>query len=107
MHGSRAWFKSHGNETSNSDPEKKKAEKLKKKVAPGEWCADRGEWVGDDNERDRWFGNLNSRDEKYQLVTCKYDPEKIICVGMNYREHCTEQNFPIPTEPVIFSKFAN
>ena len=36
-----------------------------------------------------------------------YDPEKVVCVGMNYREHCTEQNFPIPTEPVIFSKFAS
>ena len=26
---------------------------------------------------------------------------------MNYREHCTEQGLPIPTEPVIFSKFAS
>ena len=33
--------------------------------------------------------------------------EKVLCVGMNYREHCTEQNFPIPTEPVIFSKWAS
>jgi 2-keto-4-pentenoate hydratase/2-oxohepta-3-ene-1,7-dioic acid hydratase in catechol pathway len=33
------------------------------------------------------------------------DPGKILCVGMNYREHCIEQNFPIPEEPVIFSKF--
>ena len=36
-----------------------------------------------------------------------YDPEKIICVGMNYHDHCTEQNFPIPKEPVLFSKFAS
>ena len=36
-----------------------------------------------------------------------YDPEKIICVGMNYHDHCTEQNFPIPKEPVMFSKFAS
>ena len=34
------------------------------------------------------------------------NPEKIICVGMNYHDHCTEQNFPIPKEPVLFSKFA-
>jgi len=33
------------------------------------------------------------------------DPEKIICIGMNYVDHCTEQNYPIPTEPIIFSKF--
>lgn len=34
-------------------------------------------------------------------------PEKIICIGMNYADHCTEQNLPIPEEPVIFSKFPN
>lgn len=28
-------------------------------------------------------------------------------VGMNYHDHCTEQNFPVPTEPVLFSKFAS
>ena len=32
-------------------------------------------------------------------------PEKVLCVGMNYREHCEEQGFPIPAEPVIFNKF--
>jgi len=35
------------------------------------------------------------------------DPEKILCVGMNYVDHCTEQNYPIPKEPIIFSKFNN
>ena len=34
-----------------------------------------------------------------------YNPEKLICVGMNYVDHCTEQNIPVPEEPVIFSKF--
>ena len=28
----------------------------------------------------------------------------IFCVGMNYVDHCTEQNFPIPDEPIIFNK---
>ena len=32
---------------------------------------------------------------------------KVICIGMNYREHCIEQNFPIPKEPVVFSKFGS
>jgi 2-keto-4-pentenoate hydratase/2-oxohepta-3-ene-1,7-dioic acid hydratase in catechol pathway len=32
-------------------------------------------------------------------------PEKIICIGMNYADHCLEQDVPIPEEPVIFSKF--
>ncbi|KAG5281319.1 hypothetical protein AALO_G00069900 [Alosa alosa] len=32
-------------------------------------------------------------------------PEKVVCVGMNYRDHCLEQNAPIPAEPIVFSKF--
>lgn len=36
-----------------------------------------------------------------------YDPQKLICIGMNYVDHCTEQNIPVPKEPVIFSKFAS
>lgn len=31
--------------------------------------------------------------------------DKVICVGMNYRNHCEEQKAPIPTEPIIFNKF--
>lgn len=33
------------------------------------------------------------------------DPEKVICVGLNYRDHCLEQNVKIPKEPIIFNKF--
>jgi len=42
-----------------------------------------------------------------QLLAPIYGPEKIICIGMNYVDHCTEQNMPVPTEPVVFSKFAS
>jgi 2-keto-4-pentenoate hydratase/2-oxohepta-3-ene-1,7-dioic acid hydratase in catechol pathway len=34
-------------------------------------------------------------------------PGKIICVGLNYRDHARETGQDIPTEPVLFSKFAN
>uniref|UniRef100_A0A2I2Y9P1 Fumarylacetoacetase-like C-terminal domain-containing protein n=1 Tax=Gorilla gorilla gorilla TaxID=9595 RepID=A0A2I2Y9P1_GORGO len=34
-------------------------------------------------------------------------PDKVVCVGMSYVDHCKEQNVPVPTEPIIFSKFAN
>lgn len=34
-------------------------------------------------------------------------PEKIICIGLNYRDHAAETRVEIPTEPVIFSKYAN
>jgi 2-keto-4-pentenoate hydratase/2-oxohepta-3-ene-1,7-dioic acid hydratase in catechol pathway len=33
------------------------------------------------------------------------DPQKIICIGLNYKDHATEQNLQPPREPVIFSKF--
>ncbi len=33
-------------------------------------------------------------------------PGKILCVGLNYRDHCEEQNKPIPDIPIIFNKFA-
>ena len=26
---------------------------------------------------------------------------------MNYVDHCKEQNYPVPLEPIIFSKFAS
>lgn len=31
-------------------------------------------------------------------------PSKIICIGLNYVDHCRETNAPIPTEPIIFFK---
>jgi len=34
-------------------------------------------------------------------------PEKIVCVGLNYRRHAKEVNLPIPSQPVLFSKFNN
>jgi len=31
-------------------------------------------------------------------------PSKIICVGLNYRDHAAESGMPIPDEPILFSK---
>eukprot|EP00026_Physarum_polycephalum_P011109 Phypoly_transcript_11309.p1 GENE.Phypoly_transcript_11309~~Phypoly_transcript_11309.p1 ORF type:complete len:302 (+),score=45.29 Phypoly_transcript_11309:47-952(+) len=36
-----------------------------------------------------------------------YNPEKVVCVGLNYRDHAKESNMPIPPEPILFSKFPN
>ena len=33
------------------------------------------------------------------------DPQKIICIGMNYRDHCEEQKKPLPEKPIVFAKF--
>lgn len=33
-------------------------------------------------------------------------PGKLICIGLNYRDHAAESNMPIPERPVVFSKFS-
>jgi 2-keto-4-pentenoate hydratase/2-oxohepta-3-ene-1,7-dioic acid hydratase in catechol pathway len=33
------------------------------------------------------------------------DPHKIVCLGLNYRDHALETGAPIPKEPVLFSKY--
>ncbi len=34
-------------------------------------------------------------------------PGKILCVGLNYHDHCQEQGVEPPAYPMLFSKFAN
>jgi 2-keto-4-pentenoate hydratase/2-oxohepta-3-ene-1,7-dioic acid hydratase in catechol pathway len=34
-------------------------------------------------------------------------PGKIVCVGLNYRDHAAETGKAVPDEPVLFAKFAN
>ncbi|WP_339911242.1 fumarylacetoacetate hydrolase family protein [Symmachiella dynata] len=34
-------------------------------------------------------------------------PGKVICIGLNYRDHAVESNAPIPEEPICFSKFSS
>jgi 2-keto-4-pentenoate hydratase/2-oxohepta-3-ene-1,7-dioic acid hydratase in catechol pathway len=36
-----------------------------------------------------------------------YNPEKILCVGLNYRQHAAESGSDVPDVPVLFSKFNN
>ena len=35
------------------------------------------------------------------------NPEKIICVGLNYRSHVLETEKKVPDNPVLFSKYSN
>ncbi len=35
------------------------------------------------------------------------DPDKIICLGLNYREHAAEANSEVPPVPTFFAKFPN
>lgn len=52
-----------------------------------------------------------SADTAYSLGTVKVlapipKPRKLICVGLNYRDHATETGSEIPQVPTIFNKFA-
>jgi 2-keto-4-pentenoate hydratase/2-oxohepta-3-ene-1,7-dioic acid hydratase in catechol pathway len=48
---------------------------------------------------------------KYEAARVKFlpplpDPRKIVCIGLNYKDHAAESGAPIPKEPVLFSKYA-
>ncbi|WP_166923300.1 fumarylacetoacetate hydrolase family protein [Flavobacterium poyangense] len=43
-------------------------------------------------------------DTKVRLGSPVARPSKIICIGLNYVDHCLETNAPIPAEPIIFFK---
>ena len=36
------------------------------------------------------------------LAPCQ--PTKIVCIGLNYKDHAAEQNKPLPKEPLLFMK---
>ncbi len=58
--------------------------------------------------------NLISSGKKFSKVnanerwaSCVARPFKIICIGLNYKDHATESGMKIPEEPVIFMKATN
>ena len=42
---------------------------------------------------------------KVKLLAPVPDPEKVICIGLNYADHAAESGSEIPSQPVVFSKF--
>jgi 2-keto-4-pentenoate hydratase/2-oxohepta-3-ene-1,7-dioic acid hydratase in catechol pathway len=48
--------------------------------------------------------SLSVVDPNTRLGSVVARPSKIICIGLNYVDHCLETNAPIPTEPVLFFK---
>jgi acylpyruvate hydrolase len=51
-------------------------------------------------------------DERMPLGTASLrapvlDPQKIVCIGLNYRDHAEESGQAIPAAPMWFAKFAN
>lgn len=48
--------------------------------------------------------SLPEVDDSVRLGSPVARPSKIICIGLNYVDHCAETGAPIPTEPIIFFK---
>lgn len=46
-------------------------------------------------------------EEEVEWGPCVTQPNKIICVGLNYRKHADETKSPYPEVPILFSKFNN
>ncbi|WP_316848769.1 fumarylacetoacetate hydrolase family protein [Pedobacter agri] len=48
--------------------------------------------------------DLPGVDQNIRLGAALARPSKIICVGLNYKDHAAETNAPIPAEPILFFK---
>jgi 2-keto-4-pentenoate hydratase/2-oxohepta-3-ene-1,7-dioic acid hydratase in catechol pathway len=46
-------------------------------------------------------------EDKVSFGPAVTNPEKIICLGYNYKRHVAEMHIPTPTSPVLFNKFNN
>ena len=55
-------------------------------------------WASDNAERAPIVGD----DARLGPPLCR--PSKIVCVGLNYRDHALESGMAVPSEPVIFMK---
>jgi 2-keto-4-pentenoate hydratase/2-oxohepta-3-ene-1,7-dioic acid hydratase in catechol pathway len=45
------------------------------------------------------------RQEQVRLLAPVPRPPKIICIGLNYRDHAAESGATVPAEPILFSKY--
>ena len=52
-------------------------------------------------------GALYLDEAKIAFGPCVTNPEKIICVGLNYARHAREVGQPIPKLPILFNKYNN
>jgi 2-keto-4-pentenoate hydratase/2-oxohepta-3-ene-1,7-dioic acid hydratase in catechol pathway len=47
---------------------------------------------------------LGTSDQELKILCPIDQPQKILCIGLNYRDHAIETKSPIPTEPIVFCK---
>ncbi len=52
-----------------------------------------------------WIEGATLARSSVQLLAPVGDAQKILCIGQNYRDHCLEQNQPIPESAILFSKY--
>jgi 2-keto-4-pentenoate hydratase/2-oxohepta-3-ene-1,7-dioic acid hydratase in catechol pathway len=50
-------------------------------------------------------GHLTELHRIWQERFGRSEPEKIVCVGLNYRDHAAEQGAELPAQPLLFAKF--
>ena len=53
------------------------------------------------------ISSLPTLDSNSRIGACVSKPSKFIGIGLNFKDHAKEINMPIPTEPIIFSKFTS
>lgn len=63
----------------------------------GRWRLVEGDVFGD------WTPGAEIASEGHTLLA-PVQPSKIVCVGLNYRDHAAEQGKPLPAEPLLFIK---
>ena len=44
-------------------------------------------------------------EDKAKFGPCVTNPEKIVCIGLNYRKHAAETGQPVPAQPILFNKY--
>jgi 2-keto-4-pentenoate hydratase/2-oxohepta-3-ene-1,7-dioic acid hydratase in catechol pathway len=44
-------------------------------------------------------------EDRVEFGPCVTNPEKIICIGLNYRKHAAETGQPVPALPILFNKY--
>jgi 2-keto-4-pentenoate hydratase/2-oxohepta-3-ene-1,7-dioic acid hydratase in catechol pathway len=52
------------------------------------------------------IGTTKHDPAKATLLAPVPDPAKIVCLGLNYRDHAAESGMDVPSEPILFSKYA-
>jgi 2-keto-4-pentenoate hydratase/2-oxohepta-3-ene-1,7-dioic acid hydratase in catechol pathway len=52
-------------------------------------------------------GHVGRRRSDLEPLPALEYPGKIVCVGLNYRDHIAEQHLELPARPMLFAKFGN